>query len=521
MVKKGQNVFVSLLNLLGIKYTNSFSNKYFREHPHKYNLFGLSKMLSDYGIENKAFRTDNKEEVIRMLEVPFVAYVGGDFSVVNKISSDSVHYRWQGKDLSSTLENFIESWSGVFLLAETNENSIEPNYNENRKKELAVILQKYGLISAVGLLAGLFFIHNQISLNLGRMLVLFVNLVGLVFSYLLVNRQLYAYGEYADKICSLFKQSDCNSVLESKASKLGGVIGWSEIGLGYFISNGVVLLFFPFLFSYLVIINIFTLPYTVWSVWYQKVKVEQWCPLCLIVQVLLWSIFIINLIFSSVQLPTFKVEEILLTGIVYIIPLVAINLLIPQFSQSRKSEQITQEFNALKANEDVFEVFLKKQAYCEIDKFTSKILFGNLESKILVTILTNPHCEPCSFMHTRIEKLLRDTNHSICIQYVFSSFNEELESSARFLIAVYMSHPIEKVKMIYREWFRDGKSKRKHFFTQYDCKQDEQTEKEFLQHENWRAKAQLRATPTVLINGYVLPDNYKIEDIKYFTNLGC
>ncbi|MDR3047823.1 MAG: thioredoxin domain-containing protein [Bacteroidales bacterium] len=425
------------------------------------------------------------------------------------------------ENISSTLDDFIESWSGVFLLAETNENSIEPNYNENHKRELAIILQKYGLVLAVGLLAGLFFIHNQISQDLGRMLVLFVNCIGLCISYLLVNRQLHIYGKYTDKICSLFKQSDCNNVLESKASKLGGVIGWSEIGLGYFISNGIILLFFPTLFSYLVIINIFTLPYTVWSVWYQKVKVKQWCLLCLIVQMSLWSVFIINLIFFSVQLPTFKVEEILLTGVIYIIPPVTINLLTPQLSRFQKSEQITQEFNALKTNEDIFKVLLKKQAYCEVDKFTSKILFGNIESEILVTVLTNPHCGPCSYMHTRIEKLLQDTNHSICVQYVFSSFNKELESSVRFLIAAYMSYPIEKAKMIYNEWFRGGKYKREDFFEQYDCKQDEQTEREFLQHENWRVSAQLRATPAVFINGYTLPNNYKIEDIKYFTNLDC
>jgi len=50
---KGQNVFISFLHLLNVKHTNSFSNKYFREHPHKYNLLGISQMLSDYGIENK------------------------------------------------------------------------------------------------------------------------------------------------------------------------------------------------------------------------------------------------------------------------------------------------------------------------------------------------------------------------------------------------------------------------------------------------------------------------------------
>jgi len=36
--------------------------------------------------------------------------------------------------------------------------------------------------------------------------------------------------------------------------------------------------------------------------------------------------------------------------------------------------------------------------------------------------------------------------------------------------------------------------------------------------EAWKAKTQLRATPTILVNGYKLPDNYKIEDLRYFTN---
>jgi uncharacterized membrane protein len=248
------------------------------------------------------------------------------------------------------------------------------------------------------------------------MLVLLFNLFGIYISSLLAQKQLHIQSEYVDKICSLFKQSDCNNVLESKAAKLGGIIGWSEIGLGYFISNVIIILFLPAFFSYLVIINIFALPYTVWSVWYQKFKAKQWCPLCLMVQLLLWSVFILNLSFGFIQLPAFQMEELLLTGIIYFFPPVVINLLIPMISQARKTEQITQEFNALKTNEDVFETFLKKQTYYEVYKSTSKILFGNPDSEILVTIQTNPHCAPCARMHTRVVKLLQDMNHSICVQ---------------------------------------------------------------------------------------------------------
>ena len=43
-------------------------------------------------------------------------------------------------------------------------------------------------------------------------------------------------------------------------------------------------------------------------------------------------------------------------------------------------------------------------------------------------------------------------------------------------------------------------------------------EAEFQKHEAWKEKTQLRATPTIVVNGYKLPDNYKIEDLRYFTD---
>jgi len=453
------------------------------------------------------------------LEAPFIAHTGADFVVVFKITGDKVYYLWQGTNINITIDEFLQTWSGVVLLAEANEHSIEPGYKENLKKEYATTLQKYGLFLTIGVLAILLFIHSRIYENTGWILVFLVNLIGIYVSYLLVQKQLHIHSLYADKICSLFKQSDCNNVLESKAAKLWDIIGWSEIGLGYFISNMLIILLMPEMFSYLAIVNILTLPYTVWSVWYQKFKAKQWCPLCLSVQILLWSIFTINLIFALIQLPPFKIEELLLTGIIYFIPPAIINLLIPFISQAQKTEQIMQEFNALKNNESVFESFLKKQTHFKVDKSTSKILFGNPESEIFITILTNPHCAPCSRMHTRVVKLLQKTNNSICIQYIFSSFNKELESSARFLIAAYLAYPLEKVKTIYEEWFQEGKNNRENFFQQNVCEQDEQTEKEFNMHMKWKENSQLRATPTVLVNGYQLPGNYKIEDLKYFTDL--
>ena len=38
-------------------------------------------------------------------------------------------------------------------------------------------------------------------------------------------------------------------------------------------------------------------------------------------------------------------------------------------------------------------------------------------------------------------------------------------------------------------------------------------------HKEWQFENRLTATPTVLINGYQLPDSYKIEDMRHFGDL--
>lgn len=56
----GDNLLVTLLTLLGVKYTKSYAKKLFNEHPHKYDLYGLSKMLNLYKIDSVGIKIDNK-----------------------------------------------------------------------------------------------------------------------------------------------------------------------------------------------------------------------------------------------------------------------------------------------------------------------------------------------------------------------------------------------------------------------------------------------------------------------------
>jgi hypothetical protein len=136
MRKKNNNIFVSFLEVLHVKHTKRYSNKFYGEHPYKYNLYGLSTMLSDYNIENKAVRIIDKEQTVFELETPLIAHIGTEFLIVIKITQEKVSYLWNGKKITLPVEKFIAAWTGIILLAEPGENSIEPNYTKNRKEQL-------------------------------------------------------------------------------------------------------------------------------------------------------------------------------------------------------------------------------------------------------------------------------------------------------------------------------------------------------------------------------------------------
>jgi protein-disulfide isomerase len=520
MFQKGDNVFVSFLELLKVRHTRDFSNRYFNEHPHKYNLLGLSRILSDYGVANAGTRIENKERDLFNIELPFVAHFGNEFIIVNKIDKDKVHYLWNGKKVAIAVSSFIEAWSGIVLLTETTPESSEPSYQEHRKKELFRIFQKAILVAAIFLISGIASITHSLFNNLGITLLLLINLTGVYVGYLLVLKQLHIQSRYADKICSLFHRSDCNNVLESQAAKLWGVFGWSEIGLGYFFSNVLVILFLPHLMTYSALVNILTLPYTVWSVWYQKKKAGQWCPLCLIIQALLWIIFILNGLFELIHLPGFRLIDLLITGCIYAIPVFTLNLVIPQWSKGNRVEQLNQEINSIKANENVLKALLKKQPYYEVKKSDSQILFGNPEAGLFLTILTNPYCNPCAKMHKRVMEFLKATAGKVCIQYIFSSFESSLDFANKHLIAVYLEKDTGTMEQIYSDWFEKGKPLKEAFFADLNLDMaSPEIETEFQKHEAWKARTQLRATPTILVNGFQLPNNYRIEDLKYFTDI--
>ena len=126
----------------------------------------------------------------------------------------------------------------------------------------------------------------------------------------------------------------------------------------------------------------------------------------------------------------------------------------------------------------------------------------------------------CATMHKRVEKFLQETDGDACVQYIFSSLQPDLDFANKYLVAAYLQKEYSEFERIIADWFEKGKPLREAFFNDLELNiEDSQVESEFQKHEAWKEKTQMRATPVILVNGYKLPDNYKIEDLKYFTKI--
>lgn len=142
-----------------------------------------------------------------------------------------------------------------------------------------------------------------------------LKIIGFGASFLLILGEL---GHpFFDTICPKWEKVNCHAVMASPAARLFGKIPMADIG-GIYFAGGIILVCFsavsPRLFYqvyFLGILNLLTLPYTIFSILYQSFAVKYYCFLCLIVQLIFWLEFSQFYDFVFAGFPRFVVEDFL------------------------------------------------------------------------------------------------------------------------------------------------------------------------------------------------------------------
>ncbi len=286
------SIFTRFLEALDVRHTAGYSDAQFRGMTFK-SLYGLSHLLTQYGVPNYAVRVADKNEFAR-IDTPFLAQTNsGIFVIVTDIdtAAATVCYDSLGVREQAPLADFVNAWNGVALLAFPDAGSREPDYGAHHLCDIVSRLSVYALAVAALAVFVYFFVTRGVYAHVSTVLLAVFDLVGLYFSYLLLQKSLNIHTAASDRVCGVLEKGGCDSIMSLKVSKLFGVFSWSEVGFGYFGVSLATLLMFPHLWPSLALCNACCLPYTVWSIWYQKFRARHWCTLCVGVQSTLWILF--------------------------------------------------------------------------------------------------------------------------------------------------------------------------------------------------------------------------------------
>ena len=334
MSSEGHTIISDFLSALKVPYTKDYTRQRFDGMAFK-TLFGVSNLLKEYGVETSGYQLTDKKD-ITALKLPFIAQTKEGLVIVKGITEDTVSYLTQGIPENMPLQEFENAWTGNVLCAVALPHAKEPDYG----KHLRMVFIKDAKFILLWVLAGLLVAYLLVVNGIWRFWsvwgLIAVDSAGIVLTYMLVQKSLNIKNRVADKVCGVLQEGGCDKILETSASSFFGIFSWSEVGFTYFGVSLLAMLISPSTIHWLSLINICCLPFTVWSIWYQKFRAKHWCTLCVSVQLSLWLQFICYF-FGGWQKPVFPLEiGFFAMGCTFVMVLLALNRLLPHFNNKEQ-----------------------------------------------------------------------------------------------------------------------------------------------------------------------------------------
>ncbi|MCH5247919.1 MAG: hypothetical protein J1E99_07140 [Muribaculaceae bacterium] len=320
------------LRILKVPFTYSYTQQRFDTMSFK-TLFGVSNLLKEYGVETSGYSYSDKSLILK-LDDPFIAQTKGGLIIVTKLDNEKVEYLSEGVAETMPYEEFQEVWTGVVLVGKVSPGAKEPEYGKHCREVFINDSKKALLWILAGLLTAYLLATNGTWRYWSVWALIAVDCFGLWLTFMLVQKSLKIKNHVADKVCGVLQEGGCDSILKTSASSFFGIFSWSEVGFTYFGVSLLALLISPHTIHWLALINICCLPFTVWSISYQKFVAKHWCTLCVCVQLSLWLQFFCYF-FGKWEAPIFPLDlGFFALAATYVFVLLGLNRILPHFTNA-------------------------------------------------------------------------------------------------------------------------------------------------------------------------------------------
>ncbi len=518
------SVIQFLLKYLKIQISKTSILEELEKHPNDHSLLAISDTLSHWHVANVAYNLNSTD--LHKLPVPFIAHLssrGGEFALIEKLTENSVTVSNEHlKKHQLDKEEFEKSFTGNVLIAEAADDSGEKDYKKRRQDEILSEMRIPFVVSGIIIIFLLTAWIQTFSVSVPswrNIILMFLKVSGVITSVFLLIHSVDSNNPFIRRLCTGGNGRNCNSILSSKAAKVTSFLSWSEVGFFYFTGSLLVMLFAGIeVLPSLAVINLCCLPYTAYSFWYQFRIAKQWCPLCCTVQTLLWLEFItlFPYLYSGSTFFSFSIVVALLIS--FSLPVLSWSLVKPWLLKSQQIQSIKRQLKGFKYNDELFRKLLSEQPRQEMPDAGNSIILGNPDAEQVITVVSNPYCQPCSRAHMVLDECFSGRD-DVKLQVIFSTANKEKDSRtkvAAHMVALYKQKDLHITKKALDDWYSQKQKNYEEWAKVYPAEAGISADPVLEEQKDWCKKAEIKGTPTIFINGYSLPDLYSPEDVRYF-----
>jgi uncharacterized membrane protein len=516
---------IKLLNYLSIAVDPNFVAAELEKHPYYPSLLSLSDVLTALKIKNEAYHVDFDE--LADMPVPFLAHShanGGEFLVIKELTADHIIFANEKRNVNKlSVEEFKNIFAGVVLVAEPSSGFSAANSFKTALSvfKTATIIAGLLLIFALALYFHTDFFGN---LNWQTLSLTLFKSAGLITSVLLLIQSIDSDNPLVQVLCQTKGKTNCSAILSSKAAKVFGGLRWSDVGFFYFTGTWLFFLFGDrsrLMWEILALLNFVSLPYTFYSIYYQARIAKQWCKFCCAIQALLWLEFIplVTVYASNKGLtPAGRLDgSISALAICLLIPVILLVTLKPLFLTEQQQGPLKEQLRKFKYNTLLFHKLLAEQPRHEVPGDEWSIALGNPEADNVITMVSNPYCPPCAETHKILDEFIAQ-NPNLQARIVFTANNTDNDIRtpvSRHLMALNGLTDKTIIKHALNDWYEQKQQDYKEWAKVYPIKVNEADYQCLDKQKVWCQTAEITFTPTLLLNGYRLPDLYQLPDLRY------
>lgn len=508
MVNNLEKTIVKWLRLLNMKVSLEYIKEQLTSHPNYPSLVSVTDVLDGLKIDNVSLVVDknNWSEI----PTPFLAHVNsgyGGFVLVEKIPQ-----------AIRDNPNFLSDWDGIAVLAEKPTNFYNKENELKLQKETKAKKLRFSLAVSMILLT-----YSACFYDLSWILLLFLSssVIGFLVSVLTVQHDLGIQNNFTDQLCSVSKNSDCDLVLSSRNSKLLNYLNFSDLSLIWFSSSiaiAALATFTQFNKSIWPIAGGFvalSIPVTFYSLYFQWKVVKKWCTLCLLTIGMLWLQVVALLpVLLNTQFQLLSFQAILFS--LFIISSISIFWLLvakPSLVQVKNISDNNAILLRLKSDPDTFVGLLKQQRKVDTTPFDDDLQIGNSNSVLQLTVSCSLFCGPCTKAHQILHEITEEFDIGLTIRFFIPENKEDKRrKSAEYVLKLLNGKNSEFKRTVLHDWYNLMDFEK--FQKRYPLVGGLDITDQIENHTQWFRSSKIESTPTIFINGHLLPSRYDLSELS-------